>query len=339
MIYSFYSYKGGVGRTHLLVNIASYLCFHKKRRILLIDWDLEAPGLHYYFEQANRPIALGKGLMDLLYEFITLRDSLGKDSTITEEQMPFPTHQNDYIKTLRATSLGGRLDILPAIDYAQGDYTQRINNFHWRTFFEKQDGNKYLVWLKNKLKSQYDYIFIDSRTGSNDYSGICNVLMPDANVLVMASNQQNFQGCVRMAERICASDYRNNDHKKPFILPILSRIDENAATIEEARQWRKDFAKAFGKYIVHWGLPDVQKPLADSILETAIAPMTSANHTSIFSIGEKTYFNEDSWRAGFDIDARLEVFMKIADNFIEKTKENSATNTPFNFDSLLGAIH
>jgi MinD-like ATPase involved in chromosome partitioning or flagellar assembly len=47
-IITFYSYKGGTGRTMALANAAWVLASNGKR-VLMIDWDLEAPGLHRYF--------------------------------------------------------------------------------------------------------------------------------------------------------------------------------------------------------------------------------------------------------------------------------------------------
>src|SRR5438132_14326392 len=41
---TFYSYKGGVGRTLALVNVAAELA-RSGRRVLIVDFDLEAPGL------------------------------------------------------------------------------------------------------------------------------------------------------------------------------------------------------------------------------------------------------------------------------------------------------
>jgi len=40
---TFYSYKGGVGRTLALLNVAALLAEHG-RRVLIVDLDLEAPG-------------------------------------------------------------------------------------------------------------------------------------------------------------------------------------------------------------------------------------------------------------------------------------------------------
>jgi len=42
-IITFYSYKGGTGRSMALANIAWILASNGKR-VLIIDWDLEAPG-------------------------------------------------------------------------------------------------------------------------------------------------------------------------------------------------------------------------------------------------------------------------------------------------------
>ncbi|MGH8772304.1 MAG: hypothetical protein ACREV2_14180, partial [Burkholderiales bacterium] len=54
-VITFYSYKGGTGRTMALANIA---CLFAREgtaglRVLAIDWDLEAPGLHYYLRAPN----------------------------------------------------------------------------------------------------------------------------------------------------------------------------------------------------------------------------------------------------------------------------------------------
>ena len=47
-IITFYSYKGGTGRSMGLANLAWILACCG-RRVLVIDWDLEAPGIEKYF--------------------------------------------------------------------------------------------------------------------------------------------------------------------------------------------------------------------------------------------------------------------------------------------------
>jgi MinD-like ATPase involved in chromosome partitioning or flagellar assembly len=43
-IVTFYSYKGGVGRSMALANAAAQLANKHGLRVIVIDWDLEAPG-------------------------------------------------------------------------------------------------------------------------------------------------------------------------------------------------------------------------------------------------------------------------------------------------------
>jgi Mrp family chromosome partitioning ATPase len=48
-IITFYSYKGGVGRSFALANVAVTLA-KWGFKVLCVDWDLEAPGLGFYFQ-------------------------------------------------------------------------------------------------------------------------------------------------------------------------------------------------------------------------------------------------------------------------------------------------
>src|SRR4051794_13247188 len=43
LVYTFYSYKGGVGRSMALANVAVLLA-RSGKKVLVVDWDLEAPG-------------------------------------------------------------------------------------------------------------------------------------------------------------------------------------------------------------------------------------------------------------------------------------------------------
>jgi hypothetical protein len=76
MIYTFYSYKGGVGRSMALANVAEYL-YRKGLKVVIIDWDLEAPGLESFFydpkekegEEQLSQIRSQLGLIDLLLTY------------------------------------------------------------------------------------------------------------------------------------------------------------------------------------------------------------------------------------------------------------------------------
>jgi hypothetical protein len=67
-IITFYSYKGGSGRSMTLANVAWLLASNGKR-VLAIDWDLEAPGLPQFFLPFlnSQSLASSAGLIDFLY--------------------------------------------------------------------------------------------------------------------------------------------------------------------------------------------------------------------------------------------------------------------------------
>ncbi|MDT7777967.1 MAG: hypothetical protein QOC99_479 [Acidobacteriota bacterium] len=76
MIYTFYSYKGGVGRSMALANVAKWFYLHGLR-VVIVDWDLEAPGLENFFFDPEEPSGREQiqrvqdcpGLIDLLIRY------------------------------------------------------------------------------------------------------------------------------------------------------------------------------------------------------------------------------------------------------------------------------
>jgi MinD-like ATPase involved in chromosome partitioning or flagellar assembly len=66
-VITFYSYKGGTGRSMALANVAWMLALNGKR-VLVIDWDLEAPGLHRYFHPflKDKELLNTQGLLDFV---------------------------------------------------------------------------------------------------------------------------------------------------------------------------------------------------------------------------------------------------------------------------------
>ena len=52
-VVTFYSFKGGVGRSMALANVAVLLA-RTGKKVLCVDWDLEAPGLDRYFRAVPR---------------------------------------------------------------------------------------------------------------------------------------------------------------------------------------------------------------------------------------------------------------------------------------------
>src|ERR1700679_3590674 len=78
-IVTFYSFKGGTGRTMALANVAWILAANGER-VLIADWDLESPGLHRFFQPfMDLGVAQLPGVVDFIrmYEW-QMRDEIDR---------------------------------------------------------------------------------------------------------------------------------------------------------------------------------------------------------------------------------------------------------------------
>src|SRR5947207_7956161 len=83
-VITFYSYKGGVGRSMALANVAVLLAKWGKK-VLVVDWDLEAPGVEHFFADGNalNELQQKRGLIDIL--------------TKLSERPSTPVTENDWL--------------------------------------------------------------------------------------------------------------------------------------------------------------------------------------------------------------------------------------------------
>jgi hypothetical protein len=129
----------------------------------------------------------------------------------------------------------GKIDLIPAGRYSETEqYKRNVIDFDWYEFYETLDGKRYIEYIKKELNNlDYDYIFIDSRTGLSDYSNICNIQLPEVNILVIAPTHQNLEGCLQVAKNIVNSPYvRSGKFRKGIVLPVLSRVEVESPDFE-----------------------------------------------------------------------------------------------------------
>jgi MinD-like ATPase involved in chromosome partitioning or flagellar assembly len=269
-IISFYSFKGGVGRTMSLVNIAILLA--RKYKVLIIDFDLEAPGLEKFL--TNFQIKAGKSKGGLLEILENASNSTSKKTT--EYQTYIQTVVGSPLKSLHFLSSGN----------TENNYSLRVQKFDWTCFFEKRDGTAFFENLRDDLKENYDFILIDSRTGYSDTSGICTYFLPDILVLLFTANQQSVDGTLDVAEKVGNARQKLKVDRMPVtILPIPARIDKTVE-YEEVKKWTKVFIEKFSVYYKKW-LPKNLMP--ERILEEITIP-----YVAYYSFGEKLPVMEDS---------------------------------------------
>ncbi|MGW7265883.1 FxSxx-COOH system tetratricopeptide repeat protein [Streptomyces sp. NPDC054842] len=242
-IVTFYSYKGGTGRTMALVN-AGWIMASTGKRVLLVDWDLEAPGLHRYLGPflIDPTLRDTEGLINMMKAFVgqVMRpgsaEPPGEIAVMEEDELRSHARLSAYTTglELRLPS-AGRLDFLPA-GRMSPSYSADVTNFNWRNFYERWGGGAFLRTLREEMKASYDYVLIDSRTGVSDISGICTILMPDVLVDGFVLNHQSIEGGLEAAASVAAS------RQHPIrILPVPMRVEGNEHDLAE---WGRDLARA-----------------------------------------------------------------------------------------------
>ncbi len=225
-IFTFYSYKGGVGRTMGLLNTAYALAGYG-RHVLILDMDLEAPGLSDFLsrndELANKP---DKDIIDLLQAVMDFEKQQGKPEDaagkIGELSGFISCVKHEKLEPLQP-KMGqlGRLDVISAaVD--RNKYWERLAGLKLETGRQEQQEHqkqllKYSIILKQYLKDQrftiklpglpepgrkvqvpYDYILVDSRTGITETGGLCVGPLSDRLVILTSLNEQNIHGTLSM---------------------------------------------------------------------------------------------------------------------------------------------
>jgi hypothetical protein len=272
MIYTFYSYKGGVGRSMALANIAKYL-YDRGVRVVMIDWDLEAPGLENFFcasEEQLLDVRSQLGLIDMLEhykrQFAQARSTPGvENSTVMAQLKPqllsvrsllYPIHAPDP----SAERSSAALWLLPAgwratkssgkssrVDDRFAKYASAVQSFDWSDFYTSFEGNAYFEWFREQLlpappggdssaipdRLGVDAVLIDSRTGVTEMGGICTRQLADVVVCFCAPNYQNLEGVASMAATFARDEITKGRGRDLEVLIVPSRVDEQGATTEE----------------------------------------------------------------------------------------------------------
>lgn len=217
-----------------LSNVACLLAERNSegKGVLMIDWDLEAPGLHRFFHDKFQRIfvhttdpaqALEErpGLIDL---FLKL-DAATPESGASEEEnekIAYNTLNNIKLEEFIVETDIPNLSLLKAGRFDE-NFSNNVNTFDWEGLFNRSPS---LIRLfAERLTEQYSYVLIDSRTGYTDISGICTMLMPQKLVVVFTPNRQSHTGIKDLVKQ--ATDYRRqSDDLRPLLVyPLPSRIE------------------------------------------------------------------------------------------------------------------
>ncbi len=211
--FTFYSYKGGVGRSMALLNVA-YTLHTMGRHVLIVDLDLEAPGVSGFLRRNDElePHPDDQpDVLDLLTDVLPL--ARWQPGSPTSPEVPVLAK---YLRAVKSEKFAPprnprfqrtRLDVLCASD--ERDYTARLAALDIASLSADdlaETGNVLReIFLRHEFQwareldgdpqpTPYDYILIDSRTGFTETSGLCIGPLADRLVIFCGLNDQNISG-------------------------------------------------------------------------------------------------------------------------------------------------
>ncbi|MEZ5583078.1 MAG: pentapeptide repeat-containing protein [Candidatus Competibacteraceae bacterium] len=235
-ITTFYSFKGGVGRTLLLANVGAALA-KLGRKVLLWDLDVEAPGMQHI--PALKPRSLPKaGFLEWLADWQYKH----------QMKIPPPT-LNALAKRVRPAPDIRGLEILPAFG-EKADFAGLYQSINWSAFLVDQPeiGLRLFCRLLEFLteKNSYDHILLDARTGITDLGGLMAAVLPNVTVLVGGYGAQNMAGLRSIYQALQPAV----DNKLPVRQEPLRRllvvspvpIDQEVLLNQRRQIWDQEFA-------------------------------------------------------------------------------------------------
>ena len=245
-IVSFYSYKGGVGRTTALAASALELV-RRGHSLVLIDFDIEAPGLAslFFSDAKGEEYYNVKGVVDFI-----LDSNVKKfDNEYDLDDYYINIVDSDIIGTQ-----GGSLVIVPAGSISEdnaSNYIEKISRLDFNLKAFSSDKSPIITLFKLiEKRFKPDFLFIDCRTGINDIGGLAITKLSDLVVMVFYGNLQNMLGLRMTIPIVKSADV-------PILL-VNSPVPTNKSDEEEEIEFYTDNSYSiFCDYYYEDDIPEV----------------------------------------------------------------------------------
>jgi len=203
----FYSFKGGVGRTQSLLNIAKYLAREKNKKIAIVDFDIYAPGLSYLSPSIKKDTEKEYFLKYLINLFENINSDIYSEELEKNIDL-IPVYNMGNLKPYHKLLT----EFSQYLHSIKKESEKRVNEI------STMSDNIFEVIKEDIAKNNdYDYIFFDARTGITEVSDILFSHYVDMKVFISSYNTQNIDGTneiLKMLSEQCISRHK--------ILRILS---------------------------------------------------------------------------------------------------------------------
>lgn len=162
--FALYSVKGGVGRSTTAVVLSRYLA-DRGERVLVVDLDLESPGLSAMLSDEYQP---RYGITDWLVE-----DLIGQGNELLDDLSAKPQWRNEFVGDVR---------VVPAWGRDPGEYLAKLGRVYVDT---ERSWNERVQTLIETLENRYGstITILESRSGLHDLAA-ATVTDLSANVLM-----------------------------------------------------------------------------------------------------------------------------------------------------------
>lgn len=185
---TFYSYRGGSGRTRVLSEVAKHLA-RGRQNVVAMDLDLRAPGLHYYLPPIDGMRA-SRGVVDWVWSLAeadhrTAEPNLGLVDIPRDPDSPAPPR------------------ILPAGDALSHSYWHRLaalDRHHLlcsgqragQAWTPPPPGAAYFLELQQLIEQQHrpDFLLVSSPGGVTDLGAVATSVLADTVVCLVPNTQE-----------------------------------------------------------------------------------------------------------------------------------------------------
>lgn len=221
----FFSIKGGVGRSTALAATAWYLA-QAGKRVLVLDLDLESPGLSSaLLPQERQPMY---GITDWLVE-----DLVGNGAAVLENMVATSDLSHD-----------GEIHVVPAHGHNHGEYIAKLGRVWMPKIQENGTREMWAVRLQRLLREleervQPDVILIDSRSGIDEIASTClTELGANLTLLFALEGSQTWNGYRMLFEQWLragvAPQIRERLQVVGAVVPELGRVEYLAGLREHS---------------------------------------------------------------------------------------------------------
>ncbi len=268
---TFYSYKGGVGRTLAAANFAVYLA-KLGLKTVVIDFDLEAPGIDAKFPLLKVP-AEQKGILDYILNYQLNNEDPGSVKQICL-QVPIESLDNTL-----------PLWLIPAGQYLSEEYYRKLSQLDWSFIFsEERDGvaffQQFLAHIKQELKA--DFVIIDSRTGITEIAGLCTQQLADEVVMLSSLSSESIRVTKHIKYIIQQSKIAKALGKSIDVKVVVTRVPKPEDLETFKRECCANFETEETKLFFLFSSPDLERKEFIAIIERDKDEELFSNYVRLF---------------------------------------------------------